>query len=170
MCAYYPALKYQLFKVYPPGLDNDYSTSRSLYPYLAQACNNKPGIALAYSDDGHRIRYHTNCSVIANNFLLTPQHKEKTVRLQGLLKLSPEELIDAAPNVEYIFARLYNVMRPGVGGLEPTPKAQVVESKEPLMVALTMSNKLPENYELIAELFFDESAEYPFARILRVRR
>ena len=61
-------------------------------------------------------------------------------------------------------------MRPGVGGFEPTPKALVVEANEPLIVALTMRKNLPENYEVIAELSIDNSAEYPFVRILRIRR
>jgi asparagine N-glycosylation enzyme membrane subunit Stt3 len=170
VCAYYPSLKYQLFKVYPPGLNNEYSTSRSLYPYFAKACSDRPGIALAYSDDGHRVRYHTDCSVIANNFLLTRQHAEKTRELHALLRMSPEELLEAAPHVDYVFARLYNVMRPGVGGFEPTPTALVVESNEPLIVALTMRESLPGNYEVIAELFLSESAEYPFVRVLRINR
>jgi hypothetical protein len=158
-----------LFKVYPPGLDNEYSTSRGLYSYLAHACDSKPGIALAYSDDGHWIRYHTDCSVIANNFLLTPIHAEKTAQLQGLLRLSPEELMDAVPNIDYAFARLYNAMRLGAGGFEATPKEIVVESSDPLMVALTMRSYLPENYEVVAEISLDESAECPFARVLRVQ-
>jgi len=156
-------------KVYPPGLDNEYSTSRGLYPHLAHACDSKPGIAFAYSDDGHRIRYHTDCSVIANNFLLTLLHAEKTAQLQGLLRLSPEELIDAAPNTDYIFARLYTDIRPGGGGFEAAPKEIVVDSNDPLMVALMMRSYLPINYEVIAEISLDGSADYPFARGLRVK-
>lgn len=168
--AYYPAIKYQLFKVYPPGLDNEYSTSRGIYPHLASACNTNPGTTLAYNDDGHRVRYHTDCSVVANNFLLTPQHGEKILELQTLLRKSPEELVEDAPHIDYVFARLYNVMQPGPNGYVPTPKEYVIAANEPLMNALTMRDDLPPNYELITEISYSSDAEFPFARVFRINR
>lgn len=166
--AYYPAIRYQLFKVYPPGLTNDYSTTRGLYPTLANACRAEPGTALAQSDDGHHVRYHSDCSVIANNFLLTRQHGEKILELQALLEMTPEQLLEAAPHVDYVFARLYNVMRPGERGYEPTPKDIVIAGNDPLIVALNMRNDLPQNFRLLAEIQLGDRFDYAYARVFKV--
>ena len=168
--AYYPALRYQLFKEYPPGLTNEYATTRALYPVLAAACEAEPGTVLAYHDDGHRIRYHTDCSVIANNFLLTEEHGAKIMELQALLRVSPEELLDIAPQLKYIFARLYNVMRPGASGFQPATEEEVVAANEPLFVALTMRDDLPDEFRLLAEIRFGDDRDYAYARIFRIRQ
>ena len=55
-------------------------TFRALRPILEdlqQACAKDPGIVLADNDAGHYIRYYTQCSVIANNFLLTRATRTK---------------------------------------------------------------------------------------------
>ena len=168
--AYYPAIRYQLFTVYPPGLSNDYSTTRALYPLLADACRADPGVALAYSDDGHPIRYHTDCSVIANNFLLTEQHSAKILELQALLNMTPEQLLVEAPQVDFVFARLYNVMLRGQNGYQPAPKEAVLEANEPLMLALTMRDDLPENFHLLVDLRFGDDRDYAYARIFKIVR
>ena len=43
---------------------------------LGAACRKAPGVVLADPNDGHPIRYHSECSVIADNFITTPQHVE----------------------------------------------------------------------------------------------
>ena len=168
--AYYPALRYQLFKVYPPGLTNEYSTTRALYPVLAALCNADPGTVLAYQDDGHRIRYHTDCSVIANNFLLTRQHGEKTIELQTLLRMSPETLLEKAPQLRYVFARLYNVMEAGEHGFQPAPRESVLAANEPLFNALTMREDLPEDFRLLAEIRFGDQRDFAYARVFKIVR
>ena len=43
------------------------------------------------------IRPHTECCVIANNFLMTPQHKEKIHKMHSLMRLSAELFLRIAP-------------------------------------------------------------------------
>ncbi|GMR17255.1 MAG: hypothetical protein BMS9Abin32_327 [Gammaproteobacteria bacterium] len=168
--AYYPAVRYQLFKVYPPGLTNEYSTTRSLYPVLAAACKSEPGIALAYHDDGHYVRYHTDCSVIANNFLLTAQHGEKIRELQRLLRMTPEQLLAAAPEVRYVFVRLENVMQAGEQGFEPAPIEAVRAANERLFLDLTMRKDLPPEYRMLREIRFGDGRDYAYARVFKIVR
>ena len=50
------------------------------------------------------LRYHSQCSVIADVFLLTPQHAAKVIESARLLAKSPAELLTAKPEVRYVFA------------------------------------------------------------------
>jgi len=66
-----------LFYDRPLGLVYDYQLTRPIYSTFKTACDDDPGIVLSDHNDGHYIRYHIECSVIANNFALSPQHQEK---------------------------------------------------------------------------------------------
>jgi len=81
-----------------------YSSIRSLFPRLAELCNDRPGIVLSDIDAGHWVRYHSECSVIANVFLLTPQHAAKVAESNHLLELSPAQLLAARRDVRYVIA------------------------------------------------------------------
>jgi hypothetical protein len=82
-----------------------YSYVRSVFPVLKQSCAERPGIVLAGIDTGHWVIYHSKCSVVANVFLLTPQHAAKVLENSRLLAKSPAELLTATPAVRYVFAR-----------------------------------------------------------------
>jgi hypothetical protein len=141
--AYQPPLRNQLFKVFPAGLSKDYAASRSLFPVLAEACEEAPGVALSYNNDGHAIRYHTDCSVIVNNFLLTQQHRDKYVEAAVLLRLTPEQFHSLATNVDYLFVRLYKLFEPGPDGFVPTSIKEVKENNAPLFQGLMLQEELP---------------------------
>jgi hypothetical protein len=89
---------------YSLGGSNAYSSVRSTFPVLEKACAQRPGIVLGDLDTGHWVRYHSKCSVIANVFLLTPQHAAKVIESYQLLAKSPAELLTAKPEVRYVFA------------------------------------------------------------------
>ncbi len=72
---------------------------------LQQACKKYPGVVLADNDAGHYIRYYTQCSVIADNFLLTAQHDQKIREMEDLLATSAADLLGKAPFVKYVFVR-----------------------------------------------------------------
>ncbi len=168
--AYQPPLRNQLFKVFPPGLSKDYAASRSLFPVLAEACEEEPGVALSYNNDGHPIRYHTNCSVIVNNFLLTQQHRDKYVEAAVLLKLTPEQFHSLATNVDYLFVRLYKLFEPGPDGFVPTSIEKVKESNVPLFLGLLLQDELPPGFKLLGELRVQDERDIPFARVIKVER
>ena len=52
----------------------------------------KRGYRYALLDSGHYIRYYTECSVMADNFLLTAQHMQKVDEAQRLFSLPAAEL------------------------------------------------------------------------------
>jgi hypothetical protein len=141
-----------------------------MYPVLGKACEMNSGIALAYNDDGHPIRYHTDCSVITNNFLLTEQHGEKYIEADRLLQLTPEQFLNLAPDVEYVFARLYGIVKRGPDGFVPTSVEEVEAQNAPLFNALMLRQDLPENFQLLGELRVEDDRDIPFVRVFRVRR
>lgn len=81
-----------------------YSSIRVLFQPLADACIQNPGIVLGEADNGHWVRYHTECSVIADVFLLTPQHARKTALNQRLLASTPAQLLAEPLDIRYVIA------------------------------------------------------------------
>ena len=86
------------------GASDAYLNVRSTFPVLKRDCAERPGIVVADVDAGHWIRYHSGCSVIANVFLLTPQHTAKVLELERLMSLSPAQLLADRIPVRYVFA------------------------------------------------------------------
>jgi len=97
----YPAVRYRLFAEYRSGLDAQYQLVRDMMPTLKERCQARPGLVLTYNDAGHYVRFHTECSVIANNFLLTPQQSDKIRELDELLYLPVEEVLARRPDITY---------------------------------------------------------------------
>jgi hypothetical protein len=87
------------------GRDIAYQLTRKIYPALAEACARRPGIVLADNNDGHYIRFHTECSVISDNFIMTPQHEAKLLQGDRLLASSSREIVEHAPYVDYLYVR-----------------------------------------------------------------
>jgi hypothetical protein len=100
-CAYLPTTK-QWTLFWEPGGSVSYHRVAPAFPILRKACAQEPGLVLAEPDAGHWIRYHTGCSVIANVFLLTPQHASKVREVFGLLRKTPEQLLKVPENVRYV--------------------------------------------------------------------
>jgi hypothetical protein len=86
------------------GGNEGYANVRSAFPVLKALCAQRPGIVLGDLDTGHWVRYHSKCSVIADVFLLTPQHAAKAFESSRLLAMAPAELLTAKPEVRYVFA------------------------------------------------------------------
>jgi len=107
------------------GGDMAYANVRSTFPVLKELCAKRPGIVLGDLDSGHWVRYHSQCSVIADVFLLTPQHAAKAFESARMLAMSPAQLLTAKPEVRYVFAHhSVTIIRDGKG--EETPKLDVM--------------------------------------------
>jgi hypothetical protein len=106
VAAYYPTFRYQLFGRRVPAMDQQYATLGPLLPTLQAACTADPGVVLAEPGDGHLIRYFTDCSVISNNFRLTPLDVAKVDESLALIGLPLDALLATAPQVKYVVARL----------------------------------------------------------------
>lgn len=168
--AFQPPLKSRLFYNYAPGGTSDYAATRTLFASLAAECSDRSGTVLSYNDDGHYIRYHTDCSVITNNFLLTPFHEKKFLEAYRLLQMTPEQLLRAAPNVQYVFVRMYEIFEPGPNGLQPTPIPAVAARNAPLFVALTFAPDLPGSFRLIDEVRVQDDRDFAYARVYELVR
>ena len=102
--AFYPTLKNWQTRWLLSG-DQAYTWLRPAFPALKSACDEHPGVVLADIDAGHWIRYHSECSVIGDVFLLTPLHAAKALESARLLRLTPAELVAESRDIRYVFAR-----------------------------------------------------------------
>jgi hypothetical protein len=103
--AYWIPTRYQLTEIVAPSGDAGFRALRPVLASLRDACAREPGIVLADVDAGHYIRYYTDCSVIADNFLLTPQHVMKLEQVRYLTSQSAQVLLQIAPAIRYVLLR-----------------------------------------------------------------
>lgn len=103
--AYQHPLRQRLFELYPPGGDPAYAQSLLLLRTLGKACEREPGVVLAHSDVGNPILFHSDCSVIANNFILREADARHLDEIRRLFALSPEALRRQRPDVRYVLVR-----------------------------------------------------------------
>ena len=127
----------------PLGDSPEYELSRPIYAPLAAACARAPGVVLADNDDGHHISFHTKCSVIADNFIMTEQHEQKLLLVQRLLQSSAEQVLAQAPYVRYILVRRGDDVREAPCGAD-----------------------CPQNRGLRAQLLFDTAPLPPRLRLI----
>ena len=165
-----PALKSRLIRKYPVGLDYEYAGSRSLFKSLGESCQADPGVVISYSDDGHYIRYHTDCSVIANNFIMTPQHEEKILEVDRKLQLDPEQFLEQVTDVDYVFVRMFGSFEEGPNGIQASPIERVVSRNSPLFIGLTFGEDIPPEYQLIDEIMVGGGRDFAFARVFKIVR
>ena len=169
--AFAPGIRHKLFERGVVSGDPYYDVTRAIYPAFSRACAEHPGVALADPDDGHYVRFHTNCSVIANPFLLTAQHEEKIRRVHHLFELSPAELLTHAPDVRYVYARRGTLffLKPN-GEVVFAPAGDPRDPDPPLIRTLLSAprDKLPHGFRLIEQLTLDDAGNVPYARLLAI--
>jgi len=165
-----PALKSRLVVKYPIGLDREYAASRSLFKSLGESCETDPGVVISYTDDGHYIRYHTDCSVIANNFIMSPQHEEKILEVDRKLQLDPEQFLQQVTDVDYVFVRMFGSFEEGPNGIQPSPIERIVSRNSPLFLGLTFGDDIPSEYQLIDEIPVGGGRDFAFARVFKIVR
>ena len=111
LLAYWIPARYQLTAKMPVGGDETLPALRPILEDLRKACAQDPGIVLTDNDAGHYVRYYTDCSVIADNFLLTPQHEQKIRQMDYLTSVPANAFPGVAPFVRYILLRPAQVHR-----------------------------------------------------------
>jgi hypothetical protein len=152
------------------GRTPEYALTRGVYPSMRQVCDQHPGVVLADRNDGHYIRFHSECLVIANNMILTPQHVKKTRQLEKMLARSAADIRANEPWVDYVYVnRMDNIF-----ANEPLEK--ILEMNSGLRRELLLNgDTLPEGYTLLAEVMFNNKnpntdGVMPLARFFRIER
>jgi hypothetical protein len=170
--AYYPAVRHGLAGGLQLGNDVYYKMTRLAMPALADACRKDPGIVLARSNEGHYIRYHTDCSVIANNFLLTDQHFEAIRRVDALFAMTPEQLLASGIPVHYILVRARGIVlirEDGSIGLVPPEEATIVSDTLTDHLLWGDPARVPPEFHMVTEVKVPGGA-YQYARLWKVQR
>jgi hypothetical protein len=109
LLAYGLQIRHVLIAPIPRGGDKWFATFHRIVPALREACARDPGVVLTDVNAGHYIRYYTQCSVIADPFLLTEQHFRKADEVRRLYSLPASELPARAPYVKYVLMRLADI-------------------------------------------------------------
>ncbi len=158
--------RYQLAGPSPPAGDANWRVLRPILEDLRKACAADPGIVLADNDVGHYIRYYTDCAVIANNFLLTPQHAQKIGEIDYLTSLPANAFPGAAPFVRYILLRPAGILRHETG-LQYMSYSQ---SPAPLISDLLLKavEDVPSNYTLIEQVNIREAIGNELVPLIRL--
>jgi hypothetical protein len=149
--AFYPTLKFWQTDWLLSG-DQAYARLRPAFPALKAACDERPGVVLADIDAGHWIRYHSECSLIGDVFLLTPLHGAKALESARLLHLMPAELLAESPDIRYVFARQSTGLYTDESGRERPDLNRLRDSLPALERELLAPDaKLPPQYRLRGE-------------------
>ena len=163
-------IRFILFARFPPGMVTEYAVVHPIFETVKEVCDEAPGIMLGVQDDGHAIRFHSECSVIANNFLLTPQHGQKILQLRGLLGLEPAALLDVQPTVDYVLVHLYGLYESSADGPVPRSVDELRSLNPPLFNRLALDGDVPPGFELVRELRLDDERELPYVQLYRINR
>jgi hypothetical protein len=153
----------------PIGGDPTFVALRPILEDLRKACARDPGIVLADNDAGHMIRYYTDCSVIANNFLLTPQHERKVRQMDYLTSVPANAFPGVAPFVRYILVRPVSVVR----GRNETRYTSFSQREAPLVNDLLLKplDQVPSSYVLIEQANIGDTkteGTVPYIRLFKV--
>jgi hypothetical protein len=166
--AFYPTINTWQLR-FTLGGNEAYAYLRSIFPVLEESCARRPGIVLGDLDAGHWVRYHSRCSVIANVFLLTPQHAAKAVENSRLLSESPAELLKAKPEVRYVLAHhAVRVTRDEKGVETPNLDELRLRMQPVERDLLGPVENIPRQYELRAEVRTPDGQIY--ARLYEIER
>jgi hypothetical protein len=140
--AFQPALRARLFVDYAPSSDPEYASAFTLFLELEKLCATEPGTVLASPDDGNAILFHSNCSVIANNFILTSQDAAHIAEIDRLMRLPPEQIRTERRDIKYLLLRTedFSTERDGV---------EYLVAQNPLAKALFIDPSPPHGYEAL---------------------
>ena len=152
LVAYQPPLRQHLFAVYALGAAPLYERARPLFLELAERCEQEPGVILAHENDGNYLLFHTDCSVISNNFMLTQKDERKIEQIGTMMRLSPDALREFQPDVKYLLLRVQNFIVTRDGKIE-------IDSSSHLGSALLSDSVPPEGFELIRTIWLEQNGQ-----------
>lgn len=172
--AYAPVLRYELVAPTPRGGERFFTPLYPIFEPLRQACAEDPGVVLADTNAGHYIRYFSDCSVIADNFLLTAQQFEKADEVGRLFALPAGELTKQAPFVKYVLARAGDIRAKGNGKFEYAFYGRHAPGLSQTLL-LAPASARPPQFKLLYEVGMhmhkpgsEQTTEVPYAKLYKV--
>jgi hypothetical protein len=131
-------------------------------------CETEPGLVLASSDDGSPILFHTQCSVISNNFIMRPEDEVALGRIFELMTSTPQTILDHEPPISYVFLRAKEFALPAQfdGAINIDPNSAIGS-------ALLGKERLPAGFETVHTVhqgLKPGDPVYLFARLLKIDR
>jgi hypothetical protein len=162
--AYQPALRERLFVLYSPGADNDYASALPILGDLRRLCADDPGVVLANSNDGNPILFHSDCSVIANNFILRPEDERYFDEIGRLMRSTPAAVRAERPDIKYILVRAQSFSVPDGDEMR-------IEESNPIAKQLLIDPVPPEGFQLVRTIYrqIDENApQNLYARLYKI--
>ena len=132
---------------------------------LRKQCDNDTGIILAPAEVGHYLRYFTNCSIIANSFIMDPKDFKFLRKTKQLLDMNSQQLYSYQEDIKYLFLfREDNIYM-------NLPDKEVDSINSRLTKELIFSDVFPDNYKLLYEIKVDiKNKQYVFARAFKIIR
>jgi len=152
LVAYQPPLRDKLFDVYALGAAPLYERARPIFLELGDRCADDPGLILADKHDGNYLLFHTDCSVISNNFMLTAEDVRRVEQFGEMLRLTPAALRAQHPEIKYVLLRAWDFYVLDNGEV-------VVREGYPLASALLADGEAPEGFELLASIAVERDGE-----------
>jgi hypothetical protein len=152
LIAYQPPLRQHLFAVYALGAAPIYERARPLFLDLAERCEQVPGVVLANANDGNYLLFHTECSVISNNFRLTSDDELKIAQIDEMMRLSPDALRAYQPDVKYLLLRVNDFIIETDRGIE-------IDRSAPLARLLVSDSEPPDGFELIQTIRLESNGK-----------
>jgi hypothetical protein len=165
---YFPPLRHQLVAPMARSNDMSFENLQPIFAAMRKACAENPGIVLADADAGHYIRYYTDCKVVANNFLLTPQQMQKVDEVQRLFSMTARQLESEAPYITYVLLRPARIGPGPDGKLRYTFRVTSPRLAGDLLLGTQQS--VPKDYVLLDEVRFPALGNAPYARLYEIRR
>jgi hypothetical protein len=152
LIAYQPPLRQHLFAVYALGAAPIYERARPLFLDLAERCEQAPGVILANANDGNYLLFHTECSVISNNFRLTSDDELKIAQIDEMMRLSLDALRAYQPDVKYLLLRVNDFIIETDRGIE-------IDRSAPLARLLVSDSEPPDGFELIRTIRLESNGK-----------
>lgn len=171
--AYATILRHGLVAQSPKGGERFFVPLYPIFAPLRQACVEDPGVVLTDTNAGHYVRYFTDCSVIANNFLLTEQQFKKASEVDRLFELPLDQLTKQAPYVKYVIARAGDVKANDNGAFDYAFYGQRWPGASKTLLLAPASN-IPAEFKLLYEITIEmrdtsgQRRQVPYAKLYKV--
>lgn len=149
----------------PVALDEDYPVLLHVYQAADKLCRLDAGVIAANPNDGHYLRFHTDCPVVANNFLVDELARAKVAQSEEIMAAAAanQSLSSYDPWLQYLLVRVF---------FSDIRMAETQPGSAPRIELLRTRPTALDNLELVWEspmVVTLGGTDVPLARIFRVK-